>query len=202
MAIHRWKPSIPRAHAGMAFLLLLAAAAARWAAAADFVQPPGLYNGPVPQQGPWPVAMDAPQQQAAPYSVAYADQVPPPGPVQPMPAAGTAQLSTSAAPVAEGEKKEQEKTDAEKTDGEKKDDSEPKNFTIHAQTTVVAQGDPAFAAKYSGPNSLNMAGERQETLNADLFVGMRLWQGAEFHVDALNVGRLRPEPDIRHRGFS
>ena len=50
---------------------------------------------------------------------------------------------------------------------------------------MVAQGDPGFPALYSGPNSLNKAGERQETLAADLFAGVRLWSGAEMHVDAL-----------------
>ena len=58
-------------------------------------------------------------------------------------------------------------------------------WNVHAQTTCVAHGDPPFAADYSGPNSLNPAGERQQTLDADLFVGLRLWQGAEVHADAL-----------------
>jgi high affinity Mn2+ porin len=58
-------------------------------------------------------------------------------------------------------------------------------FNVHAQTTIVAQGDPPFAADYSGPNSLNPAGERQATLVADLFMGRRLWNGAEVHADAL-----------------
>jgi high affinity Mn2+ porin len=47
------------------------------------------------------------------------------------------------------------------------------------------QGDPAFPAKYSGPNSLNSNGEVQETASADLFAGLRLWSGAQAHVDAL-----------------
>ena len=58
-------------------------------------------------------------------------------------------------------------------------------FNLHAQATIVAQGDPPFAADYSGPNSLNAAGEREQTLAADLFVGLRLWHGAELHADAL-----------------
>jgi high affinity Mn2+ porin len=64
-------------------------------------------------------------------------------------------------------------------------ETKEQRFNVHAQTTVVAQGDPPFAADYSGPNSLNPAGERQMTLSADLFVGLRLWQGAEIHADAL-----------------
>jgi high affinity Mn2+ porin len=82
----------------------------------------------------------------------------------------------------------------EKKEGEKKSDqpednpganTAPQCWNFHAQTTTVAQGDPGFPARYSGPNSLNSEGERQETLTADLFIGARLWTGAELHVDAL-----------------
>ena len=87
-----------------------------------------------------------------------------------------------------GKKKDQEAEGGEKSD-QADDDHEnpatPQCCNLHAQTTVVAQGDPGFPAKYSGPNSLNSAGERQETLAADLFAGVRLWDGAEMHADAL-----------------
>lgn len=53
------------------------------------------------------------------------------------------------------------------------------------QNTVIAQGDPAFPAQYSGPNSLDSGGEIRETISLDLFAGARLWQGAEAHVDGL-----------------
>ena len=55
----------------------------------------------------------------------------------------------------------------------------------HVQNTDIVQGDPAFPAKYSGPNSLNSKGEVQETVTLDLFAGVRLWRGAEAHVDGL-----------------
>ncbi len=55
----------------------------------------------------------------------------------------------------------------------------------HVQNTDIGQGDPAFAAKYSGPKSLNSKGEVQETVTLDLFAGVRLWRGAEAHVDGL-----------------
>ncbi len=55
----------------------------------------------------------------------------------------------------------------------------------HLQNTDIGQGDPAFAAKYSGTNSLNSRGEVQETVTLDLFAGVRLWRGAEAHVDGL-----------------
>ena len=47
------------------------------------------------------------------------------------------------------------------------------------------QGDPGFPAKYSGPNSLNSEGEVQETVTLDLYAGVRLWRGAEAHMDFL-----------------
>ncbi len=55
----------------------------------------------------------------------------------------------------------------------------------HVQNTDIGQCDPAFAAKYSGPHSLNSKGEVRETVTLDLFVGVRLWRGAEAHVDGL-----------------
>jgi high affinity Mn2+ porin len=59
------------------------------------------------------------------------------------------------------------------------------NWNLHFQNTDIVQGDPGFSAKYSGPNSLNKKGEIQETVTADVFAGLRLWQGAEAHVDGL-----------------
>src|SRR5271169_2244757 len=58
-------------------------------------------------------------------------------------------------------------------------------WNFHVQNTEVVQGDPAFPAKYSGPNSLNSAGEVQETVTLDLYAGARLWRGAEAHMDFL-----------------
>jgi high affinity Mn2+ porin len=55
----------------------------------------------------------------------------------------------------------------------------------HVQNTVIVQGHPAFPAKYSGPNSLDSRGEIRETVSADLYAGVRMWQGAEAHVDGL-----------------
>lgn len=55
----------------------------------------------------------------------------------------------------------------------------------HFQNTFYLQGDPGFPAEYSGPNSLHSGGEIQDTISADLFLGARLWHGAEMHVDGL-----------------
>jgi high affinity Mn2+ porin len=61
------------------------------------------------------------------------------------------------------------------------------NWNWHAQTTAVVQGYPQFPAKYTNPglNSLPTGGEVRETVSLDLMAGIRLWQGAEAHVDGL-----------------
>jgi high affinity Mn2+ porin len=55
----------------------------------------------------------------------------------------------------------------------------------HVQNTDIAQGDPGFRAQYCGPASLNSEGEVQETVTLDLYAGVRLWRGAEAHMDGL-----------------
>ena len=58
-------------------------------------------------------------------------------------------------------------------------------WNFHIQNTEIVQGDPAFPARYSGPNSLNTKGEVQETITLNLYAGIRLWRGAEAHTDFL-----------------
>jgi high affinity Mn2+ porin len=55
----------------------------------------------------------------------------------------------------------------------------------HVQNTDIEEGDWGLPAKYSGPHSLKKKGEQQETVTLDLFAGVRLWRGAEAHVDGL-----------------
>ncbi len=55
----------------------------------------------------------------------------------------------------------------------------------HVQNTDIVQYHPGFPSRYSGPNSLSSANEVKETVSLDLLVGVRLWRGAEFHVDGL-----------------
>src|SRR5215470_15428692 len=55
----------------------------------------------------------------------------------------------------------------------------------HAQSTAIVQGYPGFSAKYSGPNSLRNGGEVRETISVDIYAGVRLWRGAEAHIDGL-----------------
>ncbi len=55
----------------------------------------------------------------------------------------------------------------------------------HVQNTDIVQGDPGFSAEYSGANSLHSGGEVRETVSLDFIAGLRLWRGAEAHVDGL-----------------
>lgn len=61
----------------------------------------------------------------------------------------------------------------------------PQIWNFHAQSTVVVQGYPGISAQYSGPNSLPKGGETRETVSLDLMAGLRLWSGAEAHIDGL-----------------
>jgi len=55
----------------------------------------------------------------------------------------------------------------------------------HVQNTDIVQGYPGFPAKYSGPNSLPNGGETRETVSLDVMAGVRLWRGAEAHIDGM-----------------
>jgi high affinity Mn2+ porin len=64
-------------------------------------------------------------------------------------------------------------------------DAASQNWNWHVQNTDIVQGYPAFSAKYSGANSLPAGGEARETVSLDLMAGVRLWSGAEAHIDGL-----------------
>jgi high affinity Mn2+ porin len=59
-------------------------------------------------------------------------------------------------------------------------------FAIHGQVTYVEQETGGFSAPYRGPNSLS-PNSGKETVDATLYVGVRLWPGAE--------GWINPEID-------
>jgi high affinity Mn2+ porin len=59
------------------------------------------------------------------------------------------------------------------------------NWNFHGQNTDIVQGTPAFSADYSGPNSLDKDGQVEHTESIDLYGGLRLWSGAEAHIDGL-----------------
>jgi high affinity Mn2+ porin len=58
-------------------------------------------------------------------------------------------------------------------------------WNVHAEATYIGQWHPAFPAQYSGPQSLDNHSATAETVDVDLFLGARLWKGAEFHLDGL-----------------
>jgi high affinity Mn2+ porin len=58
-------------------------------------------------------------------------------------------------------------------------------WNLHVQNTDIVQGYPAFQAQYSGLQSLPSFGEARETVSLDVMAGVRLWRGAEAHVDGL-----------------
>jgi high affinity Mn2+ porin len=61
------------------------------------------------------------------------------------------------------------------------------NWNWHVQNTDIVQGYPGFPAKYTNPgfNSLPSGGETRETVSLDLMAGVRLWRGAEAHIDGM-----------------
>lgn len=56
-------------------------------------------------------------------------------------------------------------------------------WNVHAQTTFLPQGYPAFRSPYAGTNSLPGSGQLQQTWTTTAFLGVRLWQGGEFYFD-------------------
>ncbi len=63
--------------------------------------------------------------------------------------------------------------------------AQAQTWNWHAQNTDIVDGHPGFPADYSGANSLGNGSQIQETVSLDLFGGLRLWPGAEAHVDGL-----------------
>jgi len=57
------------------------------------------------------------------------------------------------------------------------------DWTVHAQSTYIAQAHPGFAAAYSGENSLDSGSDDAHTVTATLFLGRALWSGAGFYFD-------------------
>jgi high affinity Mn2+ porin len=55
-------------------------------------------------------------------------------------------------------------------------------FAIYGQATYVEQETDGFRSPYSGPNSLS-PDEGRESTDATLFLGARLWQGAELWLN-------------------
>ena len=56
-------------------------------------------------------------------------------------------------------------------------------LSFHAQTTFVWQAKPSFSAAYTGPNSLSPLEERSYSFTATADIGLRLWDGAQLHLN-------------------
>ena len=65
----------------------------------------------------------------------------------------------------------------------KPDTTKQDRFNLHFQSTYIYQYKPQFAADYSGPNSLKTEEERQNSITATLYIGIRLWKGAELYIN-------------------
>ena len=56
-------------------------------------------------------------------------------------------------------------------------------WSVHGQITNVTQWHPSFNAPYTGSNSMDPRSRNAETTDVTLFLGVRLWQGAEFYLN-------------------
>ena len=70
------------------------------------------------------------------------------------------------------------------SDDQPQTDKQPdlSNWAIHGQTTYVQQYAPPFRSPYVGPQSL-VPDQARETWSSTLYMGLRLWNGAELWVD-------------------
>lgn len=59
------------------------------------------------------------------------------------------------------------------------------NWSIHMQNTNVLQGHTGIRSPYAGQDSLNSAPQMRQTVSLDLLFGLRLWEGAEMHLDGM-----------------
>ena len=50
-------------------------------------------------------------------------------------------------------------------------------WSVHLQTTFVDQYHPSLAAAYSGNNSLSASANSENTSDATVYLGRRLWHG-------------------------
>jgi high affinity Mn2+ porin len=62
-------------------------------------------------------------------------------------------------------------------------DSDAKNWSVHAQSTVIGQGMAPFAAAYSGAQSLYNGGEIRDTFSVTGYLGYKAPEGTEFYFN-------------------
>jgi high affinity Mn2+ porin len=59
----------------------------------------------------------------------------------------------------------------------------PELYSVHAQTTHVAQGYPRFRALYDGDNSFPSGGKANVGSTTNIFLGLRLWEGGAAYLN-------------------
>jgi len=57
------------------------------------------------------------------------------------------------------------------------------SWNFHFQNTVITQFHPSFHARYSGKNSLNDTSEKTTSITGTIFLGLKLWKGAECYFN-------------------
>src|SRR6476646_585426 len=62
------------------------------------------------------------------------------------------------------------------------DSAKQQRFNLHFQTTYIYQYKPSFHSPYEGENSLTGDEEKQNSITATLFAGVKLWKGAALYV--------------------
>ena len=63
--------------------------------------------------------------------------------------------------------------------------ADEENWSVHMQNTNVLQGHTKIRSPYYGTNSLSEAPQMRQTVSLDLLLGLRLWSGAEAHLDGM-----------------
>jgi high affinity Mn2+ porin len=63
------------------------------------------------------------------------------------------------------------------------EDAAPEWFSLHGQFTNVTQFHPRYTSPYRGANSLDPGNRGDETIDATIYFGIRVWQGLEFYVN-------------------
>ena len=66
---------------------------------------------------------------------------------------------------------------------EEGDPTPDEDWSLHGQITLTEQLHPPFTSPYQGKQSLSGKFQAKETVSADLFGGVRLWDGAAVYAD-------------------
>lgn len=59
----------------------------------------------------------------------------------------------------------------------------PIDWEVHGQATYIQQGYPRFRSPYLAANSFTPWPQTRETMTVSAFLGVKLWQGAEFYFN-------------------